>query len=270
MNGLRRIASAAVLLPVLLAAILLAPPWVFIGLTGLAIAVACHEAYRMLTKRGEGAFAWLGIAAALTLVARFFPGMQRIDVGLVLIAATGAATFLAMARRDGPGPMVHTVSRTVLPLVLIALPLSYVAGLRMLPGDEGSDAVLMLLICVMAGDTAAYYVGSTIGRRPLAPRLSPKKTVEGAVGGLFGSGLAAVAIQMTFYPRIGLTHAIILGLAIGVTGILGDLAESLMKRASGIKDSSGLIPGHGGLLDRTDSMLFSVPLFYYYHAFFLR
>jgi phosphatidate cytidylyltransferase len=130
--------------------------------------------------------------------------------------------------------------------------------------------LLLVLVCVIFTDVAAYYVGSNLGRHALAPRLSPKKSWEGAVGGLLASVGGAVLAHLWFFQRLPLGHAIALGLILGVAAIMGDLAESLVKRAAGVKDSSSLIPGHGGLLDRADSLLFAGPLLYYYYLWFLK
>ena len=128
----------------------------------------------------------------------------------------------------------------------------------------------LFFVVVFAGDTLAYYTGRTIGRHKLAPHISPGKTVEGAIGGLVGNALAAVIAHYTFFPELPLAHAIPLGLVMGTFGVLGDLAESMLKRGAHIKDAGKLIPGHGGLLDRLDSMVFNAPILYYYSQSFLR
>ena len=126
--------------------------------------------------------------------------------------------------------------------------------------------LLLLFLCITMGDTFAYYTGKNLGHRPLAPTLSPKKTWEGAFGALLGSSVAALLAHFWFFTRLPLRDALILGIVLGVAGILGDLAESVIKRATGVKDASNLLPGHGGLLDRVDSLLFAGPvLFLYFH-----
>jgi phosphatidate cytidylyltransferase len=129
---------------------------------------------------------------------------------------------------------------------------------------HGWRATLMLIATVIVSDSSQYYTGRSLGRRPLAPRISPKKTVEGAVGGLvFGTAFAAVVGKQLF-PEAGAGGLLLLGAAIVVLGICGDLFESRLKRAAGMKDSSSLIPGHGGILDRIDALLFTAPAFYIY------
>jgi phosphatidate cytidylyltransferase len=127
---------------------------------------------------------------------------------------------------------------------------------------------LILLAGTWAGDTAAYFVGKKLGRNKLAPRLSPGKTVEGALGGLAGSALGASLVNF-FYPAASFSMIAILGLLVGVFGMLGDLFESSLKRTAGIKDTGVIIPGHGGVLDRFDSMIFTAPAAYYFVTLFI-
>jgi phosphatidate cytidylyltransferase len=149
----------------------------------------------------------------------------------------------------------------------------YIIALRM-AGDEVSRLPAKLLtlffIVVFAGDTGAYYTGRTLGKKRLAPHISPGKTVEGAIGGLLGNVLAVLIAHYTFFPELPLAHAAPLAVVMGLLGITGDLCESMLKRGARAKDAGKLIPGHGGLLDRLDSMLFNAPLLFYYHEFFLK
>jgi phosphatidate cytidylyltransferase len=129
---------------------------------------------------------------------------------------------------------------------------------------EGPKLVLFLLIVVWIGDAGAYYVGKNFGQHRLSPRISPKKSVEGLIGGIITSTIAAVVIHYTFFPSFPLVHAVIAGVVLSLAGVVGDLAESMWKRSAAVKDSGTLIPGHGGFLDRFDSILFTAPLLYVY------
>ena len=124
--------------------------------------------------------------------------------------------------------------------------------------------VFFLFLVTWANDTAAYYTGMRWGRRPMAPVVSPKKTWEGAAGGLLVSVAAAFACHAWFVPSITTADALWLGLLMGIAAPLGDLCESILKRSAGVKESGSLIPGHGGILDRIDSLIFTTPAFYYY------
>jgi phosphatidate cytidylyltransferase len=124
--------------------------------------------------------------------------------------------------------------------------------------------VFFLLIIVWAGDAGAYYVGRKLGRTKLSPRISPKKTVEGLIGGILSSLLAAAVVHFTFFRQFPLMHAMIAAVFLSIAGVVGDLAESMWKRSADVKDSGAMIPGHGGFLDRSDSILFTAPILYSY------
>ncbi len=155
-------------------------------------------------------------------------------------------------------------------MVFIGLTMGYVVGLRAVPDPDGSDLVTLLFVCVILGDTAAFYVGTTIGRHKMAPQISPNKSWEGFAGAMVGSVLGALLAHFWFYQRLPLVHVAPVGLILGTTGALGDLAESVVKRACGVKDSSALVPGHGGIFDRTDNLLLAPAVLYYYYTWFLQ
>ena len=128
----------------------------------------------------------------------------------------------------------------------------------------GPKLVFFLLVVVWLGDAGAYYTGRAFGKHKLSPRISPKKTVEGLFGGIATSLVAAVVIHFTFFPEFPLAHAMVAGVILSACGVVGDLAESLWKRSADVKDSGTLIPGHGGFLDRFDSIFFTAPILYTY------
>jgi len=265
-----RIVTAIVLLPVLWVVIEVVPAEGFLAFAIVMIGVACWETYGMLEARGRRPFKWLGLLGA-GLVAWSASGLwPGFDVGLPLVTLVFLCVVLGMRQRPGPDEMLDATMTTVFPLVMVAAALSHTVALRWIPGEQGPDLLMLLFCCVIALDTAAYYVGSTLGRHRMMPRLSPRKTWEGVAGGLAASIGAACLARAWFYQDLPLVHALTLGLLLGVAGILGDLAESLLKRATGVKDSSKLLPGHGGVLDRTDSLLFSAPILYYYYVIFLQ
>ncbi|HEX6084097.1 MAG TPA: phosphatidate cytidylyltransferase [Thermoanaerobaculia bacterium] len=129
---------------------------------------------------------------------------------------------------------------------------------------EGWKLVFFLLLVVWLGDSGAYYFGKSFGKRKLSPRISPKKTIEGLIGGIVTSIVAAIVIHFTFFRNFPLIHAIIAGVLLSFAGVVGDLAESMWKRSADVKDSGTLLPGHGGFLDRFDSILFTAPILYCY------
>jgi len=135
-----------------------------------------------------------------------------------------------------------------------------------LRGDfpDGPKLIFFLLLVVWLGDAGAYYTGKSFGRRKLSPRISPKKTIEGLIGGVATSVIAVIVIHFTFFPSFPLVHAVIAGVVLSLAGVVGDLAESMWKRSADVKDSGTLIPGHGGFLDRFDSIFFTAPILYTY------
>ena len=134
---------------------------------------------------------------------------------------------------------------------------------------EGSKLVFFLLLVVWLGDSGAYYVGKTFGKHKLT-RISPKKTIEGLAGGIAASILTAVIIHLTFFRSFPLLHAIVAGVILSLAGVVGDLAESMWKRSAAVKDSGTLIPGHGGFLDRFDSIFFTAPILYCYWSLLVK
>ncbi len=176
-------------------------------------------------------------------------------LGVILVAV---AVSLMTSGRHG-APLVHGAAAGLLAPVYIGLPLGALVAIHQVAGREG---VLTLIATVAASDSCQYYSGRTFGRRPLAPSISPKKTIEGAVGGLLLAPLALVAIAHWWLPALHPVAVWAAGIAMVIAGIAGDLFESSFKRAAGVKDSGTLIPGHGGVLDRIDALLFCIPLFY--------
>ena len=151
---------------------------------------------------------------------------------------------------------------TLLGVLYLGLTLSTLSMTRLLP--LGEWLIFFLLLVTWASDTGAYLVGTLYGRHRLAPTISPKKTVEGLVGGLIGAIIVGYTARWWFLPELSGLDCLILATLLTITGLWGDLTESAMKRSVGMKDSGRILPGHGGMLDRLDSLLFTAPVFYYY------
>lgn len=134
----------------------------------------------------------------------------------------------------------------------------------------GTEWILLMMVIVMCGDSAAYYTGSTLGKTRLYPAVSPKKSVEGSIGGLLGSIGGAIVFKLLVFPQLPYLHCVVAAVLLAILGQLGDLFESLLKRSCGVKDSGTIIPGHGGILDRLDSILFAAPAVFYYAYFIVR
>jgi phosphatidate cytidylyltransferase len=257
-----RILTALALIPPVVYVLGWAPEWLFV-LVLIAVAELClYEYFAICRHAGFQPMAWLGyVAGALICVA---PEAQTPRLALPVLAVV-PLLILSLALLGTPDlkSYLGKVGCTLFGTLYIPLALSALAPLRFRsphPAD-GRLAILLLFAVIWGGDTLAYFVGRSIGRRPLAVRISPKKTVEGAIGGLLGSVLAALGVRFAF-PRAHPNPAgvfILVVLLVALAGQVGDLAESALKRGAEVKDSGGVLPGHGGMLDRLDSLLFAAP-----------
>lgn len=252
-----RVLSALVLLPVVLGILFLAPGWATVGLALTVLVVATLEYARIAEDRERRLPRTLMVVAAGSVaLAAALPG---VPLEGPLMAATVVVSVAALGAGPDGGDVVRRVGAALFPVLYVGLPLGVMAGVRL---TWGAPALLALLATTIVSDTAQYYGGRTLGRRPLAPRVSPKKTVEGAFAGLAVGGLVLPAFGWWWLP--GVAPAVLWGLGLGLValGIAGDLFESLLKRSAGVKDASAIIPGHGGMLDRIDSLLFAAPFYY--------
>jgi phosphatidate cytidylyltransferase len=255
-----RVLSALVLLPAVIGIAWFLPPIYTTILIGIIVALAFDEYARMARLGSEGFPRLIGGAATLAAYVGVWAG---VPLALVFAPAllVGAAAAVGRGRPDEDA--VRLAAVTLFPLLYLAVPLGLAAALHT---DRGPMTLLVPFLVVVVSDSAQYYGGRTMGRRPLAPRISPKKTVEGAITGVVVAAAVTPLLARLATPDAPIGLMVLLGVLIAIIGIMGDLFESLLKRASGIKDSSSLIPGHGGILDRIDALLFVFPAY----ALFLR
>ena len=262
-----RVASAAVLVAVLAGTIWWLPWWGTTALAALAAGLAGAEIAAMAARVGAlipPVFAGLAGAVVAAAFAVHEAGPSTPDshaLPAVLLALVLAAGLLALSSGP-PSPAVITFAGVALMAPLyVGLPLGAAAWIRTV---AGAGPLTWLVVVIATSDSAQYYTGRAFGRRKLAPLVSPAKTVEGAIGGLAAGAIAGAAVGAYWLPAPGLFPAALLGAALAAIGIFGDLFESMLKRSAGVKDSSHLIPGHGGVLDRIDSYLFAAPFYYLY------
>ncbi len=258
-----RIASATVGLPLLALAVWLGAPW-FTLLAAAASAVGAVEICNIARRRGVRPIAPLAGLWAATLVAgaHFLTSESFVwAIVPVLVGAGALATAVPLRRSRGTGRPADWGVTAGAALCVGGL-LSFAPLLREL--DQGREWMFLLLIVTFATDTSAFFVGRSIGKRPLAPSVSPGKTWEGAVGGLLGAVAACAASVHVLGLGTMLASGVLLGALMGVVAQLGDLAESKLKRVAGVKDSGSIIPGHGGILDRLDSIVLNLALVYYW------
>jgi phosphatidate cytidylyltransferase len=268
-NLLRRVLTAVVVLPVVVAAIALFPqrgPWI---LAAILCVLGVSEAHTLLSRAALPA----SHVSFLPGIALFFELAGAPDAsgsfnvfGLPIVAGI-AAVLVAILRADRFGiPVLAAEAAGLLCGLFVGLGAGSFAGLaRLAPAEEGTARITLLLAVIITSDVFAYFVGHAIGRRKLAPQVSPGKTVEGAIGGLLGAGLAGAVVAATFFPTQPMGLIATIGVLTAAAGIVGDLLESLFKRYVGAKDSGALFPGHGGALDRMDAFILAAPLLY---AFF--
>jgi phosphatidate cytidylyltransferase len=198
----------------------------------------------------------IAVAAGVVTIAVAWPGLQALPV---VMAVALVFPLLGVARGVVSADGLARAASPVFGALYLGLPLGALAAVRW---DFGREAMILPVASVILSDTAQYYCGRTFGRRPLAPALSPRKTIEGALGGLVIGAVGFAALAGAWWPPTPLAVRLAVGASVVALGISGDLFESLLKRAAGVKDSSALIPGHGGVLDRIDSLLFVAPFYY--------
>lgn len=260
---LKRVATAVVFIPLFVWLVTRAPAWLFVLFVLGVSTAALGELWRMFEREGQPTYARLGVATGAAITVGFAApsaGMVPVVPAVVLSVSVGVLLSAPLWTRNGHA--IEPVALTLLGVLYVSWFLGHVLALRRLA--DGADLVLFLVGVTWVGESAAYVVGSTVGRRRLAPVVSPRKTVEGAGAQLVVSLLAGLGLGVWLLPEWTAVRALLAGGLLGVAGQIGDLAESVMKRRAGVKDTGGLIPGHGGVLDRIDGLLFNVPAFYYY------
>ena len=253
-----RVLSALVLIPLVVVAVYLGGLW-FVGLAAIAGALATIEFYQLSRRLGARPSVVVGTALAAVLIVAAQRPYQRVAPA-AFVFVLGALMLITVFRQNYDGFLIDWAS-TLTGSAYVGGMLSYFVLLREL--QQGLAWVALALLTTWVSDTAAYLVGSNWGRRPFFPKISPRKTVEGAVAGIAVGTLSAVGIGIPFL-QLSWLQAAALGLLLSLATTFGDLAESLIKRQAGAKDSGNLIPGHGGALDRIDSLLFAGVTVYYF------
>lgn len=254
-----RVLSGALLAAAFFALVWFSSTLVLLSAALIVAALACQEYSRLARAIGAVVPAWPTVIATLAAVAMVpFPWVATesvLSVALIVVAV------MAMASNRQGAAGLHDVAAAVLAPIYLGLPLGALVAIHSI---GGRGAVLLLVFTIVASDSGQYYAGRLFGHTPLAPRISPKKTRAGAVGG-FVAGPAFLAIVGPHWlPAATPISLAAIGVLLVAAGICGDLFESMLKRAAGVKDSSALIPGHGGILDRIDAQLFAAPIFYLY------
>lgn len=270
---MNRLITAAVALPILIASIIYPPlHFVFVVLAVVATGAGLYEFWWLARKRGARPDVVVGYASAAAMLSAFY--FNTIEWLLVIVPALVIASMVAEMLRGAPfEKMTESSGATVLGVLYVVLLGGHLVAIRTgfqeptIAQDYPQLSTHLLsffFLVLMGSDTGAYYMGRAFGRHKLAPKVSPGKTWEGAIGGMLASLLMAALAHYWFFPELSLKAALPLAAVMNVLGVVGDLTESALKRGAGAKDTANLLPGHGGFLDRLDSLLFNAPLIYYF------
>jgi phosphatidate cytidylyltransferase len=280
----KRVATALVLIPIVVAIVLFTNSAVVAMATSIITVLALWEYFALGDAIGHRAYRlWTIFCALLLISSQWFPTLfidGGVAIGIRVLNSTvhpldlsllspvnsfflfvlGLTVLTLWTRR----PLVEALPAAGISssaLLLVAFPLSFAVRLHGIPAF-GPKLLLFALAITWAADTTAYFIGRAIGKHPLAPHISPKKTWEGSIASMVGS--LVVAYAFSFWIRIPLPHLLIMAATGNIAGQMGDLLESAYKRSAGVKDSGGLLPGHGGILDRIDALILCIPVIWYY------
>ncbi len=255
--------TAAVLSPIAVYIIGWSHAYVFDVTIALIAAGALYEFLILGRRKGYQLPLTICILVMLFIIAAFVLEPISVEMGVFLTLLIVPATYVFSS-----GALEEALPSSAI-AIMATLYVGMLGGslIRLrndFPKSIGPKLVFFLVLVVWLGDAGAYYVGKRFGKHLLSPRISPKKTIEGLIGGIAVSVLTAVVIHFTFFQAFPLVHAIIAGIILSVAGVIGDLAESMWKRSAAVKDSGTLFPGHGGFLDRFDSVFYTTPILYVY------
>ena len=264
----KRLLSATVFLPAIIA-LSFAGNYFFLLLIALTAFVAAYECNKILQKRNTAGLPLLSgsFSAILVVLTYFFgsiSGYMNVIAITVLISSIASMTWMLFYLESTPR-LIRGMAGLLAPAIYTGGILSLTITVR--EASQGLVIIFYLITLTSAADTGAYVIGKFVGKTPFFPRISPSKTWEGSVGAMLcaigASVLFAIATSKTNIVNISITHSILIGISVGFAGQIGDLYESSLKRKSRMKDSGTLIPGHGGILDRIDSVIFNIPVIYY-------
>jgi len=270
---MNRLITAVIVLPFLIASILIPSLWwLFVLLAAAAMVLGLWEFYLLAKKlqlKPDPAAGYLAGAAIVTIAVQRDPAVYVLVVQFVIIVLIAGALIAATLRGAPFEKVMGSVGATILGVLYIPFLGSHLIAIR--TGFEPTLSAHLLsffFLVLMGSDAGAYYTGRALGKHKLAPSISPGKTWEGVVGGVVAALAMGALAHFWFFRELPLKFILPLALVMTVLGIFGDLAESALKRGAGAKDAAKILPGHGGLMDRLDSLLFNAPLVYYFASFY--
>ncbi len=259
---MRRILTAIVLIPLVVALVLFGPVYLMVVVQSAVALAGVWEYFRLAQAAGVRPLRVPGFLFAFLLSILPLKGAPSESLVLILTAVLMITMLTAMRPREDLRGYIGSVAATLFGPIYVAVPLALLVLVWM--QYDGPYHVLFALVVIWVGDTAAYFIGKNLGKHKSSPRISPNKTWEGTIASFVAALLVGFITARYFWGRDGYAEPIILAAALNVAGQFGDLAESALKRSAGVKDSSHLIPGHGGVLDRIDALLFAAPVLWYY------
>lgn len=264
-----RVATACVGAPLIIALLYKGAPWGFYLLILPATLIGAWELFNM-THPGDRPSQVMGVvmSAAASLATYAADGDTRILYTMIVVVPLAGPLLTLVRLGDMKTAGLRACAMGFGPLY-IGVPLTLLAMLRRDLGADGPAYVVLTIMFAWFGDTGGYFAGRFLGRHKLYEAVSPKKTVEGSIGGLAGSVFGAVLAHFWFLTSLSLPHGVILALVAGALGQAGDLGESALKRSTGVKDSGAIVPGHGGILDRVDALLVTSAVVFLYSIWFL-
>jgi len=271
MGGMR-VVTALILIPLIYFVVRYFPPLYFLFFVALWVLIGQYEFYKFYYKKSS-IFPFLGLFFGAMILFSFYADRYYADrytlemKGVVLTAIVILSLSCFIFFKANIHDSVTAVSVIIFGALYVAWPLAHLIPLRGLL--NGHNLIFFILIVTWGVDTGAYYTGRHLGRHKLSPNISPGKTVEGAIGGLISCILSALFARWLFLPELSINNTLFLGIVFGIISQIGDLSESMLKRGAGVKDSGSLLPAHGGILDRVDSVIFTLPVFYYYIIYFV-
>jgi phosphatidate cytidylyltransferase len=254
------------MLPIIILIVLKGGILAFACMLALFSAIGIAEFYRMALPDRKLELVLAALAGSALIFLPFARNDTFILSAIGLLFVGFSLLFLFRIRTIESA--AREIAFALLAFLYIPFLLMHLVLLRQTP--FGIQWIFLIMFIVMTNDSAAYYIGCAYGKHRLYELVSPKKSIEGAIGGLFGSLVGTLLAKYAFFPQLTYRDAIVTALVVGMVGQAGDLFESLLKRSFGVKDSGTIIPGHGGILDRMDSVLFAAPVTYYFVLFFFR
>lgn len=255
----QRITTALIAVPILLLVIWVGDPLFTVMIVAVTL-LGLREFYDVVSRRWGRPFVFLGALGALSFIINAFAGGSA-NMPLVALGVLAISVVWLLTQGRGRGSLISW-AWTLAGVFFLGWTLGYFVLLRNV--SSGREWVIVVLFTIFAADTAAFFVGKAIGKTPLAPSISPQKTWEGAVGGLLGAMIMSPLIISLLNMPASVAQGIFLGALVGIFSLVGDLMESKLKRLAEVKEASNIIPGHGGILDRLDSVVLTVVMSYYY------